>query len=135
MKARQILIGCGIAALLAAAVLFAAAYSGSAAFFKYGVSSDLSEYRDSIRKMDIDAKVKEALLNDLEEVRFSLDEKNNFGFFQWLEIDDSIQGILADGMIETSEFASLLAEIARMKKIQGIAMNGTLKHLQPPELL
>jgi len=135
MKARHILIGCGIAALLAVAVLFAAVYSGSAAFFKYGVSSDLSEYRDSVRKMEIDTKAKEALLNDFEEVRFSLDEKNNFGFFQWLEIDSSIQGILADGKIETDEFASLLAEIARMKRTQGIAMQGTLKHSQRPELL
>ncbi len=120
MKAKQIMIGCGIAAFLAIAIFAVVAYFGATAFFAFGVGTDLSDYRDAVRGMDIDAVTRDRLLDDFESVRLSLDEGNNFGFFQWLEIDDSIQGILADGKIDADEHDSLQAEIARMKKIQGI---------------
>jgi len=127
MKTNQILIGCGIATLVAVVVLFTAAYLGAAAFFRYGVGSDLSDYRDAIQRMNIDSEAKKRILSDLEKVRLSLDDRNRFGFFQWIEIDESVQGIIADGKIEGSEYDSLLSEISRMKKIQGIEKDGAMK--------
>ncbi|HKZ17153.1 MAG TPA: hypothetical protein VJ161_06790 [Geobacteraceae bacterium] len=120
MKYKKILIGCGIAALFVVVVLSVAAYSMTTAFVKFGIGTDLSDYRDAILKMDIDSRTRKYIVRDLEAVRLSLDRKNNFGFLQWLEIDDSIQGIIADGKIVTDEYDPLQADIARMKKIQGL---------------
>ena len=86
----------------------------------FGIQSDLSDYRDAVHRMDIAPESKELLLRDIEAVRGSLDGKNNFTFFQWVEIDDSIQGILADGKIDTSEYSWLQNDILRMKRTQGI---------------
>ena len=118
---KQIMSGRKIVILLALALLVVGVIFGGKPFFAFGVGGDLSDYRDAIRATDIYTVTKNHLLEDLEKIRLSLDEGNNFGFFQWLEIDDSMKGILKDGKIEANELDSLLAEIERMKKIQGIA--------------
>jgi len=120
VKYKQILIGCGIAALVIGMVLCVAGYFMTKAFIRYAIGTDLSDYRDGIVKMDIDPATKKHIVRDLEDVRLSLDRKNNFGFLQWVEIDDSIQGIIADGKIVTDEYDPLQADISRMKKIQGL---------------
>ncbi len=120
MTRKQTLIGCGIAALTFLLLLVVGRSLGWRAFCTFGTGGDLSDYRDAIQRMDIGAGTKEELLRDIEAVRMSLDEENNFSFFQWVEIDDSIQGILADGKIDTSEHEWLRADILRMKRTQGI---------------
>jgi len=120
MTRKHTLIGCGIAALAFLLLLVVGGSLGWRAFCTFGIGSDLSDYRDAIQRMDIGPETKEQLLRDIEAVRMSLDETNNFSFFQWAEIDDSIQGILADGKIDTSEHRSLQADILRMKRTQGI---------------
>ena len=124
MKYKQILIGCGIAALVVGVALSVAAYSMATAFVRYGIGTDLSDYRDAIVKMDIDSGTKKHILRDLEDVRLSLDQKNNFRFLQWLEIDESIQGVIADGKIVADEYDPLQSDIARMKQIQGLRQTG-----------
>ena len=57
--------------------------------------------------MDIDAETKRRILGDLEDVRRSLSEGNEFGLFEWVEIDESIRGVLADGRIDPAEVDSL----------------------------
>ena len=120
MTRKRALIGCGIAALTFLLILAVGGFLGWRAFCTFGIGSDLSDYRDAIQRMDIGAETKGQLLRDIEAVRMSLDEQNNFSFFQWVEIDDSIQGILADGKIDTSEHKWLRADILRMKRTQEI---------------
>jgi len=71
--------------------------------------------------MDIEVQTKAQILGDLQQIRHSLDEKNYFGFFEWIEIDDSAQGIIADGKIDGGEYKALQADIERMKRIQRLS--------------
>ena len=126
-KTRPILIACGIgcsvlafAALVGVVLVTAVAVLGGPGFFAFAVGSDLSEQREAIRGVDIDAETKRRILGDLEDVRRSLGEGNEFGLFEWIEIDESIRGVLADGRIEPDELDSVEGEIARMKSIQGV---------------
>ena len=120
MNTKQVMLGCGIAALVALVVFSVTAYFGAGAFFRFGVGTDLSDHRDAIRQIDMDVEARTQLLGDLEDIRLSLDEQNNFGFFQWLEIDDSIQGIIADRRLDDDEYSVLQADIERMKRTQGL---------------
>ena len=134
MKTREIMIGCGFGAFVTLILSTVVVYFWGAAIFKFGIGSDLSDYRYTLQRMDfdlsdyrytlrgmsIDAKIGDQLIDDFEDVRLSLDKGNNFDIFQWFETDDSIQGILADGKIDAGEYDSLRTDIALMKKIQGI---------------
>ena len=127
VKTRPILIACGIgcsvlafAALAGVVLVTAVAVLGGPGFFAFAVGSDLSEQRDAIQGVDIDAETKRRIVGDLEDVRRSLVEGNEFGLFEWIEIDESIRGVLADGRIDPGELDSLEGEIARMKSIQGV---------------
>ena len=120
MKTREIMIGCGYGAFVTLILLTVVVYFGGATIFKFGIGSDLSDYRYTLQRMDIDAKIGDQLIDDFEDVRLSLDKGNSFDIFQWFEIDDSIQGILADGKIDAGEYDSLRTDIALMKKIQGV---------------
>jgi hypothetical protein len=119
-KNNQVMRGWGIAAIVAVVVLSVVVYFGGGALFKAVIGADLSDYRDAIQQMNIDAEIKTQFLKDLEDIRISLDEKNNFGFWQWSEIDDSIIGLISDGKLEGSEYGSLQADIERMKRAQGL---------------
>lgn len=120
MKWEKIALGCGIAALVAIVLCALVAYFGGRAFFTFGVGSDLSDYRDAIEATQLDETTKKRLLDDLEEIRISLDDGNHFGFFQWIEMDNSIQGLIVDHKVNTRELEALRTEIARMRKIQGL---------------
>ena len=127
VKTRPILIACGIgcsvlafAALAGVVLVTAVAVLGGPGFLAFAVGSDLSEQRDAIQGVDIDAETKRRIVGDLEDVRRSLVEGNEFGLFEWIEIDESIRGVLADGRIDPGELDSLEGEIARMKSIQGV---------------
>jgi len=91
------------------------------AFLKFGIGTDLSDYRDAVQEMEIEAQQKDALLDDFERLRLSVAQRNQIGFFEWVEIDDSIRGMLADGMLDGRESESLRADIDRMHKIQGLS--------------
>lgn len=123
-KHKKIAIGCGVAGCLGlvtlVVVLVLAGRAGSA-FLEFGIGTDLSDYEDTIRDMDLDAARKERLVDAIAAVRLSVDRENNFSFFQWLRIDEEIQGMLRDGEIDDGEYTALLAEIRRMKEIQEIA--------------
>ena len=126
-KTRPILIACGIgcsvlafAALAGVVLVTAVAVLGGPGFFAFAVNSDLSEQREAIQGVDIDTETKRRILGDLEDVRRSLSEGNEFGLFEWIEIDESIRGVLADGRIDPGELDSLEGEIALMKSIQGV---------------
>lgn len=126
-KTRPILIACGIgcsvlafAALAGVVLVTAVAVLGGPGFFAFAVGSDLSEQREAIQGVDIDTETKRRILGDLEDVRRSLSEGNEFGLFEWIEIDESIRGVLADGRIDPGELDSLEGEIALMKSIQGV---------------
>jgi uncharacterized membrane protein YhaH (DUF805 family) len=122
------MLGYGIAAIVALVVLSAVAYFGGGVLFKAVggeefkavIGDDLSDYRDAIQQMNIDAEIKTQFLKDLEDIRISLDEKSNFGFWQWAEISVSIEDLITDGKLDGSEYVSLQAEIERMKKAQGL---------------
>lgn len=119
-KNKRIAIGCGVSGCLGLVVAVVLLVVAGSAFLEFGIGTDLSGYEDAIRASGLDSAKKDQLVGAITEVRSSVDRENNFGFFQWLQIDQSIQDLLGDGQIDEGEVDSLLVEIARMKEIQGI---------------
>ena len=113
-------IGCGIVVSVALVLLVLVSYLAWPGFVNFTVQNNLAEHRDLVEQMNLDPPVRDELLKDFNTLRLSIDDHNNFGFFQWIEIDLELTKIDQDGKIDIPELAKLRTEIGRMKKIQGI---------------
>lgn len=120
MKNQKFSLGCGGAALILFIVLVVISMSLTKSFVKFGIVNNLIQYRTTVLAMDIDEEMKKSLVSDFEEIRRSISDKNNIGFFQWITIDTSISSILADEKISADEYDLLQSEIKEIKRIQNI---------------
>jgi hypothetical protein len=89
-------------------------------FAAFGTRLDLVEYKDAVEHSNLDPQTQAELIGDLETVRLSIDDRNQFHFLQWLNVDKEVVRLLNDRQIDGPELAKLKAEIGRMKKIQGL---------------
>ena len=74
----------------------------------------------AINNMELDTEKKNQVMTDFDDIRISLDNGNNFGFFQWLSLDSSIQDQIENGVLSEVELESVERDIQRMKKVQNI---------------
>ena len=121
MKTKKFFIGCGISALVVAICILIVTYFGWKTFVNYGVSSDLIEYRETIKGIEMDPEIRTQLISNIERIRLSLDKRNNITFFKWLEIDESIVATIGDGKVDKDELTSLHVDIQRMIEIQNLS--------------
>jgi len=114
-------VGCGLFVVLIFFLIGMGLYLAWPGLVAYGViQEDLSQYKEKIEKSNLDPKVRDELVKDLDAVRLSIDERSHFGFFQWISVDTEVEKILKDGRIDDKELPKLKTEIDRMKKVQGL---------------
>jgi len=89
-------------------------------FAAFGARLDLVKFKEAVDSSDLPPPTKVALIDDLEAVRLSLDDRNQFNFFQWVNVEKEFLRILGDRRIDETELAKLKVEIGRIKKIQGL---------------
>jgi hypothetical protein len=112
--------GCGIVVATVLVLAAVGLYLAWPGFAKFGAQNDLAKFRDTVEAMNLDEAVRTELVAEFDKVRLSIDDHNNFAFMQWVEIEKEVTKLLTDGALTPDELKKLRAEIARMKKIQGI---------------
>jgi hypothetical protein len=109
------IMGCLIPALVLLAVLVVGIVLGANAFVAYGISSDITEYIGIIEKSDLDADTKIDLRQRFENIRDLARKGEHVGFWVWLDYDESIQNLIADGKITEHDLAALIRELDRLE--------------------
>jgi len=99
---------------------FSILYFWGSPFLAYGIRTDLRDYENKVLKINMDEKAKNYVFEKLDEIRISVDKKNNFSFFKWINFSDSLTDILKDDQISQSELKMLHSDIKQMQKIQNI---------------
>lgn len=109
------IMGCLIPALVLLAVLVVGIVLGANAFVAYGISSDITEYISFIEKSDLDADTKIDLRQRFENIRELARKGEHVGFWIWIDYDESIQNLIADGKITEHDLAALTRELDRLE--------------------
>jgi len=107
---KRLLIGCCVALAGVGLVVVVGCAIGWSSFFHFGVNSDLTDYAEAIAAADLEATVKQLLL----------DERNNFSFLVWIETTNRIQQMVGDHEIDEFELEALQREFATIKRVQGL---------------
>jgi hypothetical protein len=118
----RIAIGCGLVVSVALVLFALGIYLVWPGFLGYTVQHDLAELRDAVEQSNLEPPIRDELIDEFNALRLSIDDHNNFAFFQWLDIDREVKKILSDRVIDPREMTVLRTELGRMKKIQGIAV-------------
>lgn len=116
----RLLIGCCVAFVGVGLVVAVGCAIGWSSFFHFGVNSDLTDYAEAIAAADLEATVKQLLLEDIELIRESFDERNNFSFLVWIETTNRIHQMIGDHEIDEFELEALQREFATIKRVQGL---------------
>ena len=104
----------GAVALLVIAATATLAVAGKA-FVCYGISSDLTEYIQTLERSDIDPLLKNDTIERMERLREDARRGRHVGFWRWLGYDESIRVLIADGTVSEVEYATLLRELDRLE--------------------
>lgn len=104
---------------------FTMLYFWGSPFLAYGIRNDLRGHEDKIQKIIMNEDVKNEIFSKLDEIRISVDQKNNFTFFKWINFDDSLDDILKDDKITKNELNILMSDIKQMQNIQNIKTSKT----------
>jgi hypothetical protein len=113
-------IGCGMVTSVVLLLIALVSYLAWPGFVNFTVQTNLAELRDAVQPTNLDPPVRDELVKDLDTLRLSIDDHNNFAFMQWIEIHQELTKIVQDRKIDPRELGMLKNEISRMKKIQGI---------------
>jgi hypothetical protein len=114
-------VGCGLFVVLIIFLIGSGLAWAWPSLIAHGViQKDLSDYTFALEQSNLDPKIRDELIQDLDAVRLSIDEQNRFGFFQWISVQTEVEKILKDGRVDDKELPKLKTEIGRMKHVQGI---------------
>jgi hypothetical protein len=82
----------------------------------FGISTDITEYIQTLDKAEFDPALKEEAIERLERLREEARRGEHVGFWRWLGYDESIRGLLADGAVTEGEYATLMRELDRLER-------------------
>lgn len=80
----------------------------------YGIATDLTEYQEHVRAMDLSPEVKKPLLERMDRIRNKA-RSASMSFWRWLDYDESIKSMLKDGSLDPDEVEALNRELDRME--------------------
>jgi hypothetical protein len=85
------------------------------AFVCFGISSDLTEYVQSLEKAEFDPVLKREAIERMERIRDDARRGQHVGFWRWLGYDESIRNLIDDGEVSEAEYAALIRELDRLE--------------------
>lgn len=110
-------VGCGLVGLAAAASCggLATCWFGGGAFVRFGIGTDLEDYRSYVRTSDLPDAERQEVLTRLDQLGAEIASGDLVvPFVVWVSIDDRIEGILIDGHVPPDELAELHEQLNRI---------------------
>jgi hypothetical protein len=89
---------------------------GGKLLVSFGISSDITEYISVLERAEIDPAMKDEAIERLERIRERARKGQHVGLWRWVDYDESIQNLIADGEVTDYEFASLVRELDRLEQ-------------------
>ena len=88
-----------------------------AAFVRFGIRSDLEEYRIDVRNSNVSQSEKDAYVRRFEAVEDRLDRGElDMSFIEWVDVSSDIEDVLADGRIEAWEVSTFEENLRKMER-------------------
>jgi len=99
-------------------------------FVRYGISSDLVDYREAVRGSNLEDETRERLIFKIEHLRDALPTKS-MGFFEWLSHSEALDGLTSDGQLTGEEVHLMERELDRIAKSIGTTFPGVVEESDP----
>ena len=109
-------LGCFAGTLVFWLVVLLVFSLAAGSFVRYGVSTDLAEYRKTIRDAEIDEAEKKQVIDKIESIRQKVRDGKSPGFWRWLEHSESIKGLIENQRITTEDVEEVLRELEDVEK-------------------
>ena len=119
-----IFVGCGVLALLACVGSAVMLGLGWGTFSRFGVQSDLEEYRKKVRSSHLDPAVEDELARRIDKLSNSLEGKQP-SMMKWVDHDDEFKKLLEDGTLHEKDVPAFEKELERVESEFGVASVGS----------
>ena len=116
----RLALGGGMFVFLAGAVLIcggvAVCYGGSGAFVRFGMGTDLDEYREWVRGSDLSEADKSEVIVRMERIDEQVGSSEiEVPFLVWVDIDEEIERLASDRRLPPDELAALHDQLSRIE--------------------